>query len=580
MMRGPEARVRFITFLLIVVLMLLVMQLVRIQLLEHPAYAQEARALVERYYALPSPPWGLVTDRNGDLLVGNQPVFDVGAEVEMIGDPVAAAERLAPHLHRPVGEIVAALTLRPEEQNRTFVWHPLAQGISQADAEALSALHLPWLTLTPSWRRVYPEGHLAAHLLGFVNAEGDGYGLLAYEQRLLRGERIVQMGEVTGSSAPMPEEAVSGFTMPYPGTTLRLTIDRTIQAFVEGELDKALHDYSAESGTIIVMDPRTGAILAMASRPVYEPEHYASYAKEDETSLFLDPAISLAYEPGSVFKLVTVAAALDAGVADLDWSYEDRGYLDYGGIRVYNWDRRAYGQQDLEGLLAHSLNVGAATLATQALGAERFYDYVRAFGFGQTTGIELMEEAPGILRVPGDWQWKDSDLATNAFGQGIAVTPLQMATAVAAIANDGRLMTPYVVAERRYPDGRVVPILPREAGRPISARTARTMWTLMARAVEREVPQAQVPGYRIAGKTGTAQIPVEGGYDPEAIVASFVGFGPIPDPQLLVFVKLDRPHVPPEMRWGSTTAAPVFRRVASRLFTLLHIPPSEAAEGP
>ncbi len=574
-MRGPEARVRFVAFLLIAVTALLVMQLARIQLLEHPTYSKEAQALVDRYYALPEPPWGRLLDRNADLLVGNRPVYDVGAEVELIADPMAAARQISPYLSMPVEEIVAALTLRPEEQGRPFVWHPLARAVAPELARALSDLHLPWLTLTPTWMRVYPEGALAAHLLGFVNAEGDGYGLMAYELRLLRGERQVMHGEITGSSAPMPQEAASGFTVPYPGTTLRLTLDRTIQAFVEGELDKALQEYGAESGTIIVMDPRTGAILAMASRPTYEPEHYADYSKESER--FIDPAIGKVYEPGSVFKLITVAAALDSGKVDLDWSYEDKGYLDYGGIRIYNWDRRAYGQQDLAGLLAHSLNVGAATLSTQVLGPQLFYDYVRAFGFGQPTGIELMDEAAGIIRVPSDWLWKDSDLATNAFGQGIAVTPLQMAVATAAIANEGRLMYPYLVAERIYPDGRSVEVVPRQAGQPISPQTARTLSVLMAQAVEREVPQAQIPGYRIAGKTGTAQIPVEGGYDPEAIIASFVGFGPLPDPQLLVFVKLDRPHVPPDMRWGSQTAAPVFQRVAARLFTLLHIPPT--AEG-
>ncbi len=575
-MRGPEARVRFIAFLLIAVSVLLVMQLVRIQVLDHPLYRKEAKALVERHYALPDPPWGLVIDRHGDLLVGNMPVYDVGAEVDMVHDPVGAAERLAPYLHLPQSDLVAALTMDRAEKDLPLVWHPLAYGISREMAEALAALHLPWLTLTPTWERVYPEGQLAAHLLGFVNAEGDGYGLMAYEQRLLRSERQVQMGEVTGSSAPMPREAASDFTVPYPGTSLRLTMDRTIQAYVEGELDKALQDYNAEGGTIIVMDPRTGAILAMASRPAYDPGRYADYS-EEEAWRFADPAISSVYEPGSIFKLVTVAAALDSGKVDLDWSYNDVGYLDYGGIRVYNWDRRAYGQQDLQGLLAHSLNVGAATLSTQVLGPQLFYHYVQAFGFGQPTGIELMGEAAGIVHLPSDWNWRDSDLATNAFGQGIAVTPLQMAAATAAIANEGRMMYPYVVAERLYPDGRTIAIVPRQAGQPISPQTARTLSELMARAVELEVPQAQIPGYRIAGKTGTAQIPVEGGYDPEAIIASFVGFGPLPDPQLLVFVKLDRPHVPPDMRWGSQTAAPVFQRVASRLFTLLHIPPGDDA---
>jgi cell division protein FtsI/penicillin-binding protein 2 len=178
--------------------------------------------------------------------------------------------------------------------------------------------------------------------------------------------------------------------------------------------------------------------------------------------------------------------------------------------------------------------------------------------------------------MPSDWDWRDSYLATNAYGQGIAVTPLQLATAVGAVANDGIMMQPYVVTERRYADGRVISIPPRQVGRPISAETADTMAKLLEQAVEREIPQAKVSGYRIAGKTGTAQVPVPGAgvYDPEHVIASFIGFGPLPDPELLVLVKLDRPAVDPNERWGSHTAAPVFQTVAKRLFVLLGIPPS------
>ncbi|MCD6345209.1 MAG: penicillin-binding protein 2 [Anaerolineae bacterium] len=573
MLREPESRLRLITMLIVAVTLLIVAQLVRLQVLEHAAHQAAAQELVRRQYSLPDPPWGCIRDRNGDLLVGNAPRYDVGAEFRRVVDPAEAAALLAPLLNRPVAEVQEDLTLQPEDEEHGFGWHLLARQVSPETAEKLEELWLPWLTLTPTWERCYAEGALAAHILGFVNEDGLGYGVQAYQRRFLQGQRVVRVGDVSGDAQPLAGEVASEEGLPYPGTDLRLTLDRTIQAYVEGELDKALLNYDAQGGVILVLDPRTGEILAAAARPSYEPVRYADYAAQGETAIFRDPAISQTYEPGSVFKIVTVAAALDSGRADMNWSYQDRGTLEYGGVVVQNWDRNPYGQQDLAGLLTHSLNVGAAKLSTQVLGPELFYRYVRAFGFGQPTGVELAGEAAGLVHMPSDWNWEDGFLATNSFGQGIAVTPLQMAAAVAAIANEGVMMQPHVVAERLYPDGRSIVIPPRPAGQPVAAETAHLLSELLEHVVD-EMPEAQVPGYRIAGKTGTAQIPGMGGYEQDAVITSFVGFGPLPDPQLLILVKLDRPGVPAAMRWGTQTAAPLFQKVAARLFVLLGIPPA------
>ena len=281
-----------------------------------------------------------------------------------------------------------------------------------------------------------------------------------------------------------------------------------------------------------------------------------------------------------MFKVITIAAALDSGAVTLNWSYHDTGLLEYGGVRIYNWNRGAFGQQNLQGLVDNSLNVGAATLTTQMMGADTYYRYIRLFGFGQTTGIGVEGEASGLCHFPRDWDWSPSFLATNAFGQGIAVTPIQMVTAVSAIANDGVMMAPFVVAERRFSDGRVVPTPPRVLETPIRPETAHAVAELMANYIDRKLPAAQVPGYRIAGKTGTAQIPAEGGYDPNEVITSFIGFGPMPDPEVLILVKLDRPGVDPSIRWGTSTAAPVFKNVAERVFVLLGIPPTELRAGP
>jgi cell division protein FtsI/penicillin-binding protein 2 len=574
MLRGPDERMRLISVLFVALLFPILVQLLRFQILEHSHYRAEAQQLVERPYALPEPPWGCIRDRKGRLLVGNIPVYDVGAEVGLVPDPVRAAEQLAPFLDRPRASLQEKLTLDVEAEGYPIVWRPLARRVSYDIAQDIGRLNLPWVTLTPSWVRYYAEGGLASHVLGFVNQDGLGYGVQAYQLRFLRGERVSGVGQVT-LAGPGAEDVAGNESLPYSGTDLRLTLDRTVQAFVEGELEKAILEYNAEGGTILVMDPRTGALLAVASRPAYEPYRYADYAAQGEEELFQDPAISQAYEPGSVFKVVTAAAAVDSGRLGANWSYEDTGALEYGGVTVRNSDRTAHGQQNLEGILARSLNVGAATLSTRVLGPEHFYEYVRAFGFGQRTGVELSNEVAGQVHMPSDWDWTDSYLATNSFGQGISVTPLQMATAVGAIANDGALMQPYVVAQREYPDGRTVTVPPRVMGHPISPESARHVSELMARAVERKIPEAQVAGYRIAGKTGTAQIPGVGGYDPDDVIVSFVGFAPADDPQVLILVKLDRPDVPPELRWGTRIAAPVFRGVASRLFVLLGIPPSE-----
>ena len=580
MLRGPESRLRLVAVFLIAALIVIVLQLARLQILERDRIRGEVEALVSRPYQLPEPPDGVIVDRNGDLLVGNMPTYDVGAEIRLITYTVTttqhAANTLAPLLDMDVSLLEEQLTISPgdADADNAIIWRPLARGIGGPATETLEELQEDWywLTLQPGWKRYYAEGTLASHTLGFVNDDGNGYGLEAFQLRFLQPKPAMAKGEVDAYTNPLGRELASRQLRAYPGTDIRLTLDRTIQAYVEGELDKALVEYGAEGGTILVMDPRTGAVLASASRPHYRPYDFVAQAKEDD-EIFVDPAVSVAYEPGSVFKVFTVAAALASGTVDANWSYYDAGHIEVGGVVIRNSDRQAHGQQNLQGVIADSLNVGVATLATQ-MGGETFYQYVRLFGFGRTTGIGLTGEAPGLVHMPTDWDWTDSFLGTNAFGQGIAVTPIQMATAVSALANHGRMMAPHIVAERRYPDGRIVTTPVRELEQPVDAATADYVVALMENAVERTITNAQVPGYRVAGKTGTAQIPVSGGYDPSEVITSFVGFGPLPDPELLVLVKLVRPQVPLHLRWGTQTAAPLFQRVASRLFVLLGIPPS------
>jgi cell division protein FtsI/penicillin-binding protein 2 len=266
-----------------------------------------------------------------------------------------------------------------------------------------------------------------------------------------------------------------------------------------------------------------------------------------------------------------MAVALENGAVTPDTTFYDAGFVEVGGQVISNALQQAYGNVTLTEVLVHSLNVEMAKISTM-LGPAKFYEGIRAFGIGHRTGIDLEGEAIGNLRVPGDWDWHESDLATNSFGQGLAVTPLQMITAVAAIANEGLLTKPYVVAEKVYPDGRIERAQPAPIGWAVSPETAHLVTEMMAQTVEQGIELAHVPGYRIAGKTGTAQMPTPFGYDEQKTIASFVGFAPVEDPEFIVLVRLDEPT---SSQWGARTAAPTFARLARRLLVLMEIPPDD-----
>jgi cell division protein FtsI (penicillin-binding protein 3) len=556
-------RLTFLLGLLVTVASVLMLRLVYVQVVRGADLSALATEERTGSLVLPEPPRGTIYDRDGLPLTANEPRYAIEANPPHVQDVPLAAERLAPILHLPSRVISEAL-------GSDELWVSLEPFATTQEGEAVQQLGLPGISARLRWIRRYPQGTLAADVLGIVSRAGEGfYGVEGRYNRLLCPVQQEWEGE-TGPSGlwPLPQEEG---TVPPPraGTDLVLTLDAGVQVVVEQELARALQEFGAESGTILVMDPRSGAILALASLPSFDPNRYERYVYLGQEEIFLSPAFGAQYEPGSVFKIITAAAALDSGVVTSSSVYVDTGQIEVGG-RVYtNWDGQAYGEQDLPGLLGHSLNVGATGLAVR-MGSDTFYRYVRAFGFGQPTGVDLQGEVGGRVRVPDDLDWHDSDLGANAFGQGVAVTPLQMISAVAAVANEGRLMRPYVVARQIQCDGTEVESRPVVRGQPISPQTARALSEILAQAVERHMPQVQVPGYRVAGKTGTAQIPVPGGYDPRWTIASFVGFGPLPDPQLIILVRLDRPQT---SSWGSETAAPVFARLASRLFPMLEIPP-------
>jgi cell division protein FtsI/penicillin-binding protein 2 len=501
------------------------------------------------------PPRGAIYDRNGVLLATGRLEYEIGISPVFIIDREGTADQLADITGLPRDELLEKMS--SPDTPYVLLMRPAPPEVGQE----LLAANLDGVTVQPIERRFYPHGNLAAQVVGFVGYDGSGYyGVEGFYDAELRGQAS------QGDESRIPFEAGRRLT-PHTSMDMVLTIDSEIQYLAEQTLVEALGTTGAESGTILVMDPRTGEILAMASYPTFDPN--AFYDAPDGS--LGNPAVSDQFEPGSIFKVLTMAIALDLGVVAPDSTYVDNGVLEVGGRDIYNWDRASHGVTSMTDLLGKSLNVGAATLSVTT-GPTRYYAGLESFGIGHLTGVDLQGEAPGQLREPGDPEWHDSDLATNSFGQGIAVTPLQMTVAVSAVANRGLVMQPHVVSQRTGEDGEMIAAQPSTVGRAISTETAISLSDMLAHAVVREASPALVPGYSIAGKTGTAEIPVPGGYDPEQTIATFVGFGPVDDPRFVVLIKLDRPKT---SRWGSETAAPIFSQFVQRLVILMEIPPDD-----
>jgi cell division protein FtsI/penicillin-binding protein 2 len=399
-------------------------------------------------------------------------------------------------------------------------------------------------------------------VLGFVSRDGRGYfGVEEKYNDQLAGHPV----QVWVPSDPNRANEIP--RVPN-GTALVLTIHRDLQAAAEESLDRAIANYGAQNGTIVIMDPRTGEILAMATTPRMDLNEFWNYDSYYSNGYQFNPAISMQYEPGSVFKILTMSAGVDTGVIHPNDTYVDTGAIEVGGFTIQNWDKRPWGLQDMIGCLQHSLNVCHARIAAM-LGQDTFYGYMKRFGLGRATGIDLAGEATGRLKLPEDSDWYPVDLGTNSFGQGVAVTPVQMLMAASALANEGHMVIPHVLFAM-VRDGRQVDIAPQYGGNPISAETARTLSDMLAISLENEASMALVPGYRVAGKTGTAQIPVEGYYDSEHTNVSFIGWGPVDAPRFMIYVWLERPSA---SIWSNDTAAPLFSEIAQKTVILLDIPP-------
>jgi cell division protein FtsI/penicillin-binding protein 2 len=514
------------------------------------------------------PERGEIYDRQGHLLAGNRTVYEVGVSLDEMTSPESLSHTLSTYLGLAYEDVYNKLTNSPEGWEYIVVQDfvgaetvTLLQELMQ-QLEEKDDFHLDGLGFKPHFQRSYPETALASNVLGFVTRDGRGYfGIEEKYNDLLAGNPV---------QVWVPRDPNKALEIPRVpnGTTLVLTVHRDLQAKVESILDDALSNYGAENGTIIVMDPRNGEILAMAATPRMNLNDYGNYFSLYDNGSQYNRSIGMAYEPGSVLKVLTMAAALDSGTVRPDTPFLDTGSIQVGGITIQNWNRDAWGQQNMLGCLQHSLNVCLAWVSTQ-MGSQSFYGYMERFGLGHQTGIDLAGEAVGRLKVPGDTDWYPVDLGTNAFGQGVSVTPMQMLMAVSAIANEGRMVTPHVLYSMLR-DGHQYNVPSQYAGSPISAETAHTLTELLAVSLEGESSQALLAGYRLAGKTGTAQIPTNFGYDATHTNVSFVGWGPVDDPQFMVYIWLQKPSA---SIWSSETTAPVFSQVAEQTVIMLNIPP-------
>jgi cell division protein FtsI/penicillin-binding protein 2 len=446
------------------------------------------------------------------------------------------------------------------------VWELLAKNLSVQDRDEIESYQIEGLGFEQQPQRFYPEASMSAHVLGFTGSDAAGrpkgyFGVEGYYDRELRGVAGRLRQEEDAGGNPI---LVGSFqeVEPQPGRDVVVTIDRYVQALVETELKKALEKYGAAGGEAVIMDPGDGSIIASASFPNYDPNEFGKF----DPKVYPNPAISQTYEPGSTFKVLVMAAALNEGAVTSETKCDDcGGPVSIGKYLIRTWDGKYRQEVNMTDTIIHSDNTGMV-FAGRKLGAEKLVEYLGKFGIGKATGIDLAEEAAPGLRE----KWGEIDVATASFGQGVAVTSMQMLRAVGAIANGGVVTVPHVA--RSIIDRGVEKKVEVKTGeRVISKKTAAEITEMMVGAVvEGEAKFAAPKGYRIAGKTGTAQIPVAGHYDSEKTIASFVGFAPADNPKFVMITKLREPTSSP---WGSETAAPLWFSIAKKLLLYWGIAP-------
>ncbi|MFN8535108.1 MAG: penicillin-binding protein 2 [Dehalococcoidia bacterium] len=580
------ARLLTIGGVLAVLTIILTARIGYLQIAEHERYTQMAD---DEHWGVMrlEPHRGAIRDRNGNLLAASVVTYRLLADTSKVKPEqiTRIANTLAPIVNQPADKLLVALATPPKPillepsterlaETKKIVYEKtvLAEGLSYAAGPKIEALDFAGIELERQNSRIYPEGNLAAQVIGIVGRDQRGLaGIEADYNRQLSGQigQVWYERDTTGAEIPL---GMRGVTQALDGADVVLTIDRYIQRIVDLEADAAMVRHKADAVTIVVMNPQTGEILGMTTRPSFDiTKPKLNDPKEQE--LIRNRAVTDMYEPGSVFKILTMAMALEEKLVNPNTTYLDRGWVRKWDRDIVNWDGAANGTTTMTRLLVKSANVGAVWLS-DLLGSERFYRHVYDFGFGRPTNIDLGGEAAGQARTQNDPGWSPFDLATNSFGQGINVTPIQLITAVSAIANGGKLMQPHVVKQVIGPNGTRTfdPVVVR---RVISEETSRTLRTMMVEVINEGTSRAVIPGYRLSGKSGTTQIVTGRAYSDDQTIASFVVF-PTENAPFVVLTRVDRPK---DSQWGGQVAAPLAKSIVERLLAYYRIPPDAVKPG-
>lgn len=528
---------------------------------------------------------GDILTADGNALVANQPAFFTF--LKRTEDPfsVELIDKLSPIIYNsisfsatPSSQLSATdrkilieqtkdlLSKRLEDQRLT--WIPIAKKITEKQKWSLESLNIDSLYFEEDQTRLYPEASMAAHLLGFVGFNDQGkdlgfYGLEGFYQRELAGRPGIIRQEKDAFNQPiLMGEYLSQSKL--DGKQLQLHLDKSLQYLVEKKLKKSLDQFGAKAGSVTIMDPNTGAILAMASLPSYDPEEYTRY----EPTLFTNPVISDAFEPGSIFKVMVMAAAIDSQVLKKETKCDIcHQPVKIDKYTIKTWNDEYQENANMTDIIVHSDNVGMVFVG-QKLGLDKFLSYFKKFGFTENTGIDLQDEV--IPKPRPDNKWTYVDLATASFGQGFVATSMQLVQAVAAIANGGNLVEPHIV-NKVISNNKEITIPVKIKNKVISQKTAKDVTDMMvAAAKEGEAKWTNTGGYKVAGKTGTAQIAFSGKYQEEKTNASFIGFAPADDPKFVMLVTLKEPST---SQWASETAAPLWFSIAQDLFNHFNIIP-------
>lgn len=554
-----KIRIKFFGVLFLVAFGLVAVRAYHLQVQCRDDWAERAERQHQRLIPL-TPQRGTIYDRNGEELALSIETESIYVNPREVEDPVRVAGSLAEALKLPVRGLKAKLASK-----KSFLW--IKRQVPPAESDLVKALNLSGVHFIKEPKRYYPNGALAAQLIGFTGLDPHGLeGLeLEYDTDVLGegGYLVIERdnrGRGIGAGDPLVNRG-------RYGDSLHLTIDKNIQYIAEKELAAEVREQRAHAGTVVVIEPQTGKILAMANEPGFNPNAFARFGPAN----YRNRAIADAYEPGSTLKIFLAAAALNEKLLKPREKIDcEHGVYRVGGKTIH--DHRPFGMLTLPEVIKYSSNIGAAKIG-KMLDRERFYRYLTDFGFGAPTGIKLPGESGGLLRAPEDWF--DVDLAAISFGQGLMVTPLQLATAAAAIANGGYLMHPYVVEEIDDSRGQVLrKISPKVERQVVSTAVAERVAKMMIGTTDDGTGTlAAVPGYNVAGKTGTAQKvdPVTGGYSVDKRLSSFVGFVPAENPKLVILVMIDEPK---KKTYGGLVAAPVFARIAAQALTQLQVPPT------